>query len=245
VVVLICKLDASGTDRTNKIVTMAGYVGLLPGWLDFEIEARKICDGYGVDVLHAKEFYDTKDDFSGWTRDKKETFVRDIHRASLGRLELGVSFSVEKSIFLQAKREHRVAHNESAFGFCFRSIIAGIMDDAVVSEILKKGEDLTFVLESGDVNGEDAHRIFKWAKSLNEPMNQALYSYGYADKRSSVGLQWADFLAVTMRRYADLHKKLGSYPGRSEIISILYDRIYMIDHVAQSFVVVPKHGRRA
>lgn len=166
-IVLVCKSDASGTDRTNKIVTMAGYLGFLPEWSNFEIDARAICVREGVEVLHAKEFYDTKGDFAGWSRDRKQKFVRDIHDISLGRLELGISFSVEKSKFVNAKREHRVAHSESAFGFGFRSIAYGLMYDVVVSEILKKGENLTFVLESGDVNGEDAHRIFKWMKGLS------------------------------------------------------------------------------
>jgi len=104
---------------------MAGYVGLLPGWSDFEIEARRVYAREDVNVLHAKEFYDTKDDFAGWRRDRKEQFIRDIHDISLGRLELGISFSIPKSAFLKAKREHRVAHSESAFGFCFRSIVYG------------------------------------------------------------------------------------------------------------------------
>jgi hypothetical protein len=43
VVVLVCKLDASGTDCGNKIVTMAGYVGLLPGWSEFEIKVLFGC----------------------------------------------------------------------------------------------------------------------------------------------------------------------------------------------------------
>jgi hypothetical protein len=225
---------------------MAGYVGLLPGWIEFEIEGKRICDRYGVNLLHAKEFYDTKDDFVGWARSKKLQFVRDMHAASLGKLELGVSFSVEKSSFLDAKRQHRVAHSESAFGFCFRSIIAGVMSDEVMSEVISKAdENITFVLERGDANGRDAERIFNWAKGLTPAFDRALYSFGFADKRSSVGLQWADFLAVTMRRYADEYKQLGHYPGRSEIISTLYDRLYMIDHVAESFVVVSNRKRRA
>jgi hypothetical protein len=59
VAVLVCKLDASGTDAANPIVTMGGYVGMLSGWLDFEVRARALFDRYGVTVLHAKEFYDT------------------------------------------------------------------------------------------------------------------------------------------------------------------------------------------
>jgi hypothetical protein len=88
VVVLVCKLDASGTDRTNKIVTMAGYLALLSGWIDFEIEARKVCGREGVNVLHAKELYDTKGDFEGWPRSRKEAFIRELHGLSLGRLRV-------------------------------------------------------------------------------------------------------------------------------------------------------------
>lgn len=58
------------------------------------------------------------------------------------------------------KSKHKVAHNEFAFGFCFRSILYGVMYDDVMSKVLKIGENLTFVLESGDVNGRDADRIF-------------------------------------------------------------------------------------
>src|SRR5689334_21046002 len=74
IAVLVCKLDASGTDAANPVITMAGYVGLLSGWLDFEVRARKVLDDYGVCVLHAKEFYDTDGDFKGWGRSKKENF---------------------------------------------------------------------------------------------------------------------------------------------------------------------------
>jgi hypothetical protein len=129
-----------------------------PEWSDFEIEAREACARESVSVLHAKEFYDTKGDFAGWSRYKKESFVREIHDLSLGRLEPGCHCPSRNSAFLKGKREHKVAHNESAFGFCFRSIAYVLMHDVVVSEVLKKGENLTFTLESGGENGEDAHR---------------------------------------------------------------------------------------
>jgi hypothetical protein len=244
-VVLVCKLDASGTDRGNTIVTMAGYVGLLPGWSEFEIKARKVCNREGVGLLHAKEFYDTKGDFAGWSRGKKENFIRELHDISLGQLELGVSFSIVKSEFMKARRDHKVAHSESAFGFCFRSVIHSITTDEILVRVLNKGENLTFVLESDDKNAADAQRIFNWAKQQNSTVDRILYSFGFADKKSSIGVQWADFLAVTTRRYAAEYNKLGTYPEEPEIISILRDHLYMIDHVAEGFVPLPKRGRRA
>jgi hypothetical protein len=243
--VLICKLDASGTDRPNKFVTVAGYIGLLPNWTDFEINARPILDREGVDILHAKEFYDTKRCFGGWSRDKKEAFIQELQGVSLGRLEFGVSYTVEKEKFVDAKRQHNVSHRESPFGYCFRQITYGVMGDEIISEVLKRGDNITFILESGDKNGEDAHRIFNELKKLSPAFDRMMYSFGFADKNSSVGLQWADFLATTTRRYVDKHDKLGQYPEEPRIISILRNRIYMMDHVAASFVLSPKRARRA
>jgi hypothetical protein len=233
VVVLVCKLDASGTDHENKIVTMAGYLGLLPHWFEFEIAARSIFNREHVTVLHAKEFYDTKGEFTDWGRDKKERFIRDIHSASLGQLELGITYSVIKAEFEKAKQKYNVAHNESPFGRCFGSIIDLLLSYPVVSLALEHGENLTFVLESGDENAGDAQRIFNQIK-MNLKYERFLYSFGFADKRS-IGLQWADFLAVTSRRNADKYDDHTGCPEDSPIISILRDGMFMIDHVAYSF----------
>lgn len=95
--VLVCKLDASGTDPDNPIVCMAGYVAMLSAWMDFEQVARPIFNRYGVTVLHAKEFYDTKGEFAGWSRDKKHAFIREIqNQCILGRLDAGVVFGAPK-----------------------------------------------------------------------------------------------------------------------------------------------------
>lgn len=245
IAVLVCKLDASGTtDRDSQHVTMAGHVGMLPAWTDFEIKAREVFDRFGVGVLHTKEFYDTKGDFADWPREKKESFVRSVHAVTLGRLELGVSFSVLKSKFLEAKKNHKVARSELAFGFCFRAISHALVTDAVLICLLTKGENLSFVLESGDSNANDAQRIFNWIKQQNTEFDRIFYSFGFADKRSSAGLQWADFLAVITRRYADQYTKLGTYPSEPTIISILRDQFYMIDHVAEVFVPIARRGRR-
>jgi hypothetical protein len=114
----------------------------------------------------------------------------------------------------------------------------------VLAPVLTQGENLTFVLECGDKNAGDAGRIFRWIKALNPNFDRIMYSFGFADKRSSVGLQWADFLAVTTRRYTDEYARLGTYPEEPRIISILRDRIYMSDHVAEMFEPVARRGRR-
>jgi hypothetical protein len=235
--VLVCKLDMSTTDDEKTVVCMAGYLAMLPAWMDFELTARPLFDSYGVSVLHAKEFYDTKGDFAGWSRIKKETFIRDIqNKCILGRLDLGLVFAAPKMAWREAKQQHRLADNESAFGFCFRAIIDNLLKDEIVSRAVAAGETLTFVLESGDSNANDALRIFNQAKKLSSWHERIFYSFGFADKKSAIGLQIADFLAVTSRKYISSYSAEDGYPPEPAIVSILRDRIYLIDLAAERFV---------
>lgn len=236
VLVLVCKLDASGTtDADNDILTIGGYLAMLHPWMEFEVLARKYLDDHGVGVLRAKEFYDTDDDFKGWSRTKKETFVRGIQdNLILRRMDLGIAMSITKSAYLQAKHTHNVAHNESAFGFCFRMILDKLLGDVVVRAMFAKGYDLSIVLESGDANAGDACRVWNQVKAITPEYDQALHSIGFLDKKKSVGLQIGDFLAGTTRRYVRKYDESG-YPEEPTILSILRDRIYLIAEVATDF----------
>ena len=233
---LVCKLDASGTDRNSPIVTMGGYVGLLPAWMEFEVGGRAVLDRYSVEVLHAKEFYDTKGDFEGWSRTKKCDFVSQLQEQILGKFDLAVSFSIVKAEFLKAKKAHNVAHRESAFGYCFRTIVRKMLDDSVLKLALGRGQqDITFVLESGDENAGDARRIFDEAKKLSPWHDRVLRSFGFADKKSSVGLQIGDLLAVTLRKHADKYSPDKGLAPASEILKILDHKIYLMSDVAYEF----------
>jgi hypothetical protein len=231
VLVLVCKLDASGTDAANPIITMGGYVGMLNGWLVFEIRARALFDRYGVTVLHAKQFYDTDGEFEGWSRVKKETFIRELQDCVLGRLDLGITTSTIKAEFLKVKKERNIGHNESVFGFCLRHTIARLLSDVVLEAVFNKGLDLTIIHESGDENAGDAQRVFNQIKSVSPEHNRRLRSFGFADKASTIGLQIGDFLAVTSRKYVGKYSDTTGYPEQPTILSILQDRIYLIGDV--------------
>ena len=240
--VLVCKLDASGTtDGNTPILCMAGYIALLPAWLEFERLARPILDRYGVTVLHAKEFYGTKGEFADWARTKKEDFIREIQNTCIiGRLDAGVVFGATKSEWLKAKREHGLAQQESAFGFCFRAIIDQLYSDAIIGRAIAQGETLTFVLEAGDSNAYDAQRIFNEARAFSSWNREKLHSFGFAPKESAVGLQIADFLAVTSRRYMTDYSDERGYAPEPPIVSILRNGIYLIDQTAVSFFPTQK-----
>ena len=235
VAVIVCKLDASGTDTANPILTMAGYVGMLAGWLDFEVRARELFDRYEVGVLHAKKFYDTDGDFEGWTRVRKEAFIRELQDCILGRLDFGITTSLVKAEFLRIKRERDIGHNKSPLGFCLRHTLARLLSDAVLQEVFDKGFDLTIIHESGDDNAGDIQRVFNAVKAISPTHNRRLRSFGFADKGSTIGLQIGDFLAVTSRKYVGKYSATTGYPEQPAILSILQDRIYLVDDVIETW----------
>jgi hypothetical protein len=65
-----------------------------------------------------------------------------------------------------------------------------------------------------------------------------LNSFGFADKGSSIGLQIADLLAVYTRKYVNKYDEDAGYADEPTIISILRDRIFLIDDVAYRFLPV-------
>jgi hypothetical protein len=169
--------------------------------------------------------------FAGWSRTKKETFIRELQDCILGRLDLGITTSTVKAEFLKMKRDRNRGHNESAFGFCFRHSVARLLSDVVLEAAYEKGLDLTVVHESGDENGEDAVRVFNEIKRVSPEHNKRLRSFGFADKASTIGLQIGDFLAVTSRKYVGKYSDTTGYPEQPAILSILQDRIYLIGDV--------------
>jgi len=110
------------------------------------------------------------------------------------------------------------------------------MNDAVIKHALEIGENLSFILESGDKNSTDATRIFWEVKGMSSALDKAIYSFGFADKNMAIGLQFADLLAVTSRRYINRTHAQGSFADEPAILTILRDRIHLIDDVAVQFV---------
>ena len=56
---LVCYLDDSGTDRQNRLVTLAGYIAKEDQWSAFEAEVEPIFGRYGVKVLHTVDLHNT------------------------------------------------------------------------------------------------------------------------------------------------------------------------------------------
>ena len=232
---LVSYLDESGTNKQSPIITIAGYIALVSAWERFEASTRSIFDSYGVRYLHGVEFQNRKPPFNTWSRIKQRTFVIELFDAVRRTVEFGVTFSVRKDAYLQAKRIHARNRNESAYGYAFR----GALDQILRDEIIRRGiadhrATLSFVIESGCANQNDLRRIFE-EHQAHPSLAGIIGELDFTDKKSTIALQIADFLAYQSRRYVAECEALGRHAPMPDVLEIMTDRIVYCDAVATGF----------
>lgn len=224
---LVCYLDDSGTGD-EPIITMSGYLAPYYQWVKFEQAAKEIFSKFGVTALHAKEFNDTKDDFAGWTRRKKEAFAANLY-IQLGEVgALGIDAGITRTAYNKARFEHGHYPNESGYGNCFANIIERIMRSDVMKYFaLEHKATLSFVVEAGNKNDADLLRVFNEMKfnPNHVGVTEVLKSVSFANKKSTVALQMADFLAFHSRRYKSQCEKEKRYVPLTDLQKVIFHAV--------------------
>ncbi len=220
---MVCYLDDSGTDGPSPILTMAGYIGPEPRWSAFEQNASRVFADFEVTSLHGKEFNDTKDQFKGWPRRKKEAFIARLIVELRTAASFGVMASIAKTAFAKAKGLG--GHfQQSPYGYCFGQVLDQIMWSADMKSAAIKGATLAFVVEAGNKNDRDVIRVFNKAKwdPRNVGAEKVLKSVNFVNKTSTIALQMADFLAFTGRRYAAQSERARRYLPLTDLQRITF-----------------------
>jgi Protein of unknown function (DUF3800) len=193
-----CFLDDSGTGG-EPVVALAGFVGRRAIFRDLEKKWDRICAKFGVGVLHATDFHDTKGDFANWERTKKRRFVEELFNATDGRRIAGISIGFPATDFKEHKQESDTFHQSSAVGMCFGTIIGHIITDMVTGS---ETGGINFSVEQGNKNSAEVQRHFESIAKL-EGYKPALASFKFVKKDSSRAVQIADLLAFHSRRLMD------------------------------------------
>uniref|UniRef100_B0T1Z1 DUF3800 domain-containing protein n=1 Tax=Caulobacter sp. (strain K31) TaxID=366602 RepID=B0T1Z1_CAUSK len=202
---IVIYLDDSG-EAADPFITLAGYLATTGEWKKFEAEARAYLEAFGVDHLHTVDLHRRRKAFDGWSREKVREFANGLF-AILGKYSVvGMSFSVLKEVF-NAKRVN-LKREGAATTFCIKGIVARLLSNPVVVEILKwDGVDISIVLEKG--NRHDGAIVKEFERI--SAMNGRFKSIALADKKSAIALQVADFLAYFSRRLLCLDRSHPRY----------------------------------
>jgi hypothetical protein len=217
VVVLTCYLDDAGTDPQSPLVVLAGYVGPYQNWVLFEGMARPVLEAEGVSFVHGKELYQTKSPFAGWRMARKHAFVAALQDKLQRAAFFGINFAIMKGPFEDAKERG----GESAFGLCFRATFDAILRARRVTDAIKSGQKISFVIEQGNKNNNDVLRIYNEMVFKHE-YGSAFGGLSFAKKNSTISLQMADLLAYYMKRYANACIKARTYIPEPDMVKILF-----------------------
>jgi hypothetical protein len=201
-------LDDSGTDDEAPVVTLGGYLASAAGWERFEHFAAPMLLEEGIrDCLHAVAFHHTDGDFEQWDGHRKSRFVRRLYAELAASKAIGMTFSARKRVYDDRRAELNVNHQISAYGFCFGGLInAMARKDWGRDALVEHG--CALLIESGNKHEGDIRRSFHELSKKYDLFRQMFPSLSFVDKRSSVAIQMADFLAYHDRRQL-LHAERG------------------------------------
>jgi Protein of unknown function (DUF3800) len=194
----VCYLDDSGTDRQNRLVTVAGYVARAAAWKTFEQDVEPVFERRKVRILHAKEMEATDGDFKGWSVLNKQAFVAEICQRMSRHVALGVTMSAVKETFRIRAKESGRKRTVTPYTFCFNAILDYLLRSTFIGRLVHH-EGIAFILEAGNHNNAEAEKEFHWVQE-NKGVENVLRSISFVPKTNSRAIQIADLLAFYARR---------------------------------------------
>lgn len=198
-----CYLDDSGTSDSS-IVTLAGFVARHTDWLKFELSWEDVLSGANVEVLHTKEFHDTKPPFKGWSRLKKRDFVDSLFAIAAGKMG-GISASVRISDIKKTKIDIQKLHQMSPICVSFGLILAQVYQKICRDPSFK---GLSVFVEAGNKNNKEIEKYFNNISNASI-FEGKLKSIQFINKNHCRAIQIADFLAFYSRRHMQRFDKYG------------------------------------
>jgi len=219
-------LDDSGTSD-SPVVTMAGFLASDSDWAVLEPKLEGMLARHSVDVLHAKEFHDTKGCFSGWSRIRKRSFTNELFDICRDHVKVGFSLSADKKSHQDNKDERRISSSSSAYGVCFGAILMAALQWPGLGRVFSQ-KGISFLIEDGNHNNAHVQKVYQAALEFDRTKG-AMRGLAFIPKSHCRAIQVADFYAFHSRRTAnDLNRfafKLAL--PRSDIHQRIHERILL------------------
>ncbi|UVK56060.1 DUF3800 domain-containing protein [Mesorhizobium sp. AR02] len=194
---LVCYLDDSG-ESAEPVITLAGLLSTAESWQQFEMDARVLFDSVGLEYLHTVDLHHRRCAFKGWNSTETAAFANALFRLVEAHGGFGVEFSVLKARYEERKKALGLKLGVSAMGMCFRGVVDRIVkDEGFLEAEQMPGVDLSFVVESGHANNNDILARFDAIKEMDPKRFGSLV---FEDKKKTIALQVADFVAFYSRR---------------------------------------------
>jgi hypothetical protein len=199
-IVYVCYLDDSDT-QLGRNACIAGYYTRVGNWVAFEQAVEPIFLKYSVEVMRGKDLRDGRNDFKGWDRDKKSSFVREVFSVGGRHIVEGVSACVDKKWYAASEKvkETRSLRSIPPIGLAFSTVVNSISFQSPVAEDIEK-DGISFMVETGNKNNASLERYFSFLQKAEWGSILQNSAISFVDKRSCRAVQMADMLAFYSRR---------------------------------------------
>jgi hypothetical protein len=211
--------DATGCAHGSEVAVVAGFLSWKKDWGIFCQQWRDALDAYRVPVFHMSEFVADErgpvDDpawpYHGWSREKKDQFIRVLVRIARDNTLCGLGGLVSVRDYdrlVPAWIKDEVQH---PYHFCFQLFFDCLLKQLKTwfQEPFPVGEQVAFFFDQQDEFKEKALRTFDNVKALKDDEHR-MGSIAFVCKEKYVALQAADLAAYRMRKM--LTRRLRGQP---------------------------------
>lgn len=169
----------------------------------FEYHAERLCQAFGVNVIHCREFDSRKGCFTGWTVPTSIRFLHAIGDAlQAANVLFGVSRSIPSGYYKRRKGQLRLNPNMGAYGFAFGTIVFSMRhgnEFGIQKRVEKEG--VSYRAEIGHKNNPELERYI--LSEVEHGNLQHDTSIEFVDKLSCRSIQIADLYAFYSRKRAN------------------------------------------
>jgi hypothetical protein len=168
--ILAAYIDESGT-HGSPLMVIAGYVGSVSQWHDFDQNRSRLLQEYGVSHLHAVNLRHRNREFQGWSAEKAAQFAEAAETICDQHTMFGFAAVMNIEDY---KRNYADGHKprkiplDTKYGVCFRACLS-YLPMAILREVNRDDVSLNVTLEAGHPNTGDATRLFGLFKKQADP----------------------------------------------------------------------------
>ena len=230
---LIAYMDESGDhDRLGKepgseIAVIAGYVATKDQWLRFEWRWNNVLTKFGVRVFHASECAHRKNEFSGWSDEKRTDFHVQLARVINENILVGIGGVVLLSDYNSVLPDWAKGEVKHPYYFCFAVMMRTLRQ---FREGFLPAEPIDFVFDRKKSFEGVLSDMFNNLRDNSPNHRGRLGEVSFRAKDEVIQLQAADYLAYEVRRYAADQFIGSARPTRKTMESLMSDR-----HLAVGF----------
>jgi hypothetical protein len=230
-------LDESGTHKGSPVCTIAGYMGSVKRWDEFERKWKAILDGERINEFHAKRFWarthggERVDEYKGWADEQAQRFLSRLlnifERTDIYPFGAGIIVNEWEKLSLEQRRwltgaEYLKGREEfTTSGSPTKPYFVPFHTCVFIpAKYCKSNLKVHFVADANEHLESWALRVFQDLKTRTE-FGERLGDFTFSDSRAACGLQAADLLAYLSYQYGCQELKTSRPRPRIELTKAL------------------------